>query len=346
MSSQPECFSQTTCKPSNRLLTIRILYKNRSAAVVKGTFNLRGKPISIYIQIPDTIIIVFYYTIFLERNYNMIFTSNTMNLNIKDALAYLSFKALDSLPYIKHAFSTRLGGVSRGEFNSMNMSFNRGDDAENVTENYKRLCAAVGIEFESLVASAQDHHTFVRRVTSSEKGIGIYKPRDLESVDALITNEKGVTLVTYFADCTPILLVDTKKLAVGAAHAGWRGTVGRIGEKTVERMTEEFGSNPNDIVAAIGPTINKCCYEVDEPVALKFKELEGLDTEKFVTPKEGGKYMIDLAETNRQILMSAGVPDKNITLSDVCTRCNSDLVWSHRATGGKRGGMCALIEIV
>lgn len=276
----------------------------------------------------------------------MIFTSSTMNLNIKDALAYLSFKSLDSLPCIKHAFSTRLGGVSKGEFNSMNMSFNRGDSEENVTENYKRLCSAVGIEFESLVASAQDHHTFVRRVTSKEKGIGIYKPRDLESVDALITNEKGVTLVTYFADCTPLLFVDTKNHAIGAAHAGWRGTVGRIGQKTVEKMTEEFGSDPSDIIATIGPTINKCCYEVDEPVALKFKELEGLNAERFVTPKSDGKYMIDLVETNRQILAAAGVPNENITLSDVCTRCNSNLVWSHRATGGKRGGMCALLELV
>ena len=276
----------------------------------------------------------------------MIFTSSTMNLNIKDALAYLSFKSLDSLTCIKHAFSTRLGGVSKGEFNSMNMSFNRGDSEENVTENYKRLCSAVGIEFESLVASAQDHHTFVRRVTSEEKGIGIYKPRDLESVDALITNEKGVTLVTYFADCTPLLFVDTKRHAIGAAHAGWRGTVGRIGQKTVQKMTEEFGSDPSDIITTIGPTINKCCYEVDEPVALKFKELEGLDADKFVTPKPDGKYMIDLVEANRQILAAAGVPNENITSSDVCTRCNSDLVWSHRATCGKRGGMCALLELV
>lgn len=276
----------------------------------------------------------------------MIFTSNTMKLNIKDALAYLTFDSLTELPYIKHAFSTRLGGVSSGEFNSMNMSFNRGDKDENVTENYKRLCNAVGVEFESLVASAQDHHTYVRRVTSKEKGIGIYKPRDMESVDALITNEKGVTLVTYFADCTPLLFVDTKNYAIGAAHAGWRGTVEMIGRKVVERMGEEFGTNPSDIIATIGPTINLCCYEVDEPVAQKFRELEGLDSTKFVFPKENDKYMIDLVETNKQVLMKARIPENNITLSDVCTRCNCDLVWSHRATKGKRGGMCALLELV
>lgn len=275
----------------------------------------------------------------------MIFKSTSMHLNIKDALAYLTFDRLEEIPFLKHAFSTRLGGVSTGEFNSMNMSFNRGDSDENVTENYRRLCRAIGVEFNDLVASAQDHNTFVRRVTSNEKGIGIYRPKDLESVDALITNEKNVALVTYFADCTPLLFVDTKNKAIGAAHAGWRGTVGKIGAETVRRMGEEFGTAPKDIVATIGPAINKCCYEVDEPVAEKFREL-GLDSERFVFPKGNDKYMIDLIETNRQILVSAGIPNENIILSDVCTRCSSDLIWSHRATGGKRGGMCSILELV
>ena len=274
----------------------------------------------------------------------MFFTSKTMKLNINDAVAYLTFNKLDEISSIKHAFSTRLGGVSCGEFKSMNMSFNRGDKEENVVENYKRLCCAVGVNFEDLVASAQDHHTFVRRVTSKEKGVGIYKPRDMESVDALVTNERKVALVTYFADCTPLLFVDPSAKAIGAAHAGWRGTVGRIGAETVRKMREEFSSNPKNIIAAIGPAINKCCYEVDEPVAQKFKEL-CLDDSKFVFPKENGKFMIDLIETNRQILMSAGIPSENIYISDICTRCNCDLVWSHRATGGKRGGMCAVLQL-
>lgn len=276
----------------------------------------------------------------------MIFTSKNMKLNFKDALAYLTFDSLSELDYVKHAFSTRLGGVSTGEFNSMNMSFNRGDCAENVTENYKRLCSAVGIEFESLVASAQDHNTFIRKVTSADKGVGIYRPRDMESVDGLITNEKGVTLVTYFADCTPILLVDTNNKAIGAAHAGWRGTVAGIGKIIVEKMAEEFGTSPEDIIATIGPTINKCCYEVDKPVADRFMNIENTQPEKFVKNTGFGKYMIDLVETNKQILLSAGIPKKNITLSDVCTKCSSDLIWSHRATNGRRGGMCAMLELV
>ena len=167
----------------------------------------------------------------------------------------------------------------------------------------------------------------------------------MESVDALITNEKGVTLVTYYADCTPLFFVDTKNKAIGLAHAGWRGTVGKIGEKVVKKMTELYGTNPADIKAAIGPAISVCCYEVDYPCAENFLKLEGLESEKFVFPKENGKYMLDLLETNRQILVSCGVKPENITVSDVCTNCNSDLLWSHRATKGHRGTMCAFMCI-
>lgn len=275
----------------------------------------------------------------------MNFQSNTMTLNSPDSVPYLTYNSLSEINFINHAFSTRLGGVSVGEFASMNLAFNRGDNPESVTENYKRICKSAGFDFDSLTASAQDHNTFVRAVTSENKGVGIYKPRDLHSVDALITNEKGVTLVTYYADCTPLFFVDTKQKAIGLAHAGWRGTVGRIGEKVVKKMTEFYGTNPADIVAAIGPAISVCCYEVDKPCADKFYALSDLDSSRFVFPKENGKYMIDLLETNRQILVAAGVKNENITVSDVCTNCNSELLWSHRATKGKRGTMSAFMCI-
>lgn len=271
--------------------------------------------------------------------------SKTMTLNSPDTVPYLTYNSLSEINFINHAFSTRLGGVSAGEFTSMNMAFNRGDNPENVTENYKRICKSAGFDFDSLTASAQDHNTFVRAVTSENKGVGIYKPRDLQSVDALITNEKGVTLVTYYADCTPLFFVDIKQKAIGLAHAGWRGTVGRIGEKVVNKMTELYGTNPADIVAAIGPAIFVCCYEVDKPCADNFYALSDLDSSRFVFPKENGKYMIDLLETNRQILEAAGVKNENITVSDVCTNCNSELLWSHRATKGKRGTMSAFLCI-
>ncbi len=275
----------------------------------------------------------------------MIFESSVMNLNIVSALAYLSFKELDAVPFIRHGFSTRLGGVSKNEFNSLNMAFGRGDSDENVNENFKRLCSAVGVDYESLVASSQDHNTFVRKVTKAERGIGIYRPKDMQSVDGLITNESGVSLVTYYADCTPLMFVDTKTKAIGSAHAGWRGTVGKIGGEVIRKMKEEFGSSPEDIIVTIGPAISKCCYEVDEPVAVQFENL-GLDSKKIVFPKDDGKFMIDLLETNKQIVMGEGVPESNITISDICTKCNCDLVWSHRATQGKRGGMCAILSVV
>lgn len=273
----------------------------------------------------------------------MKFFSNVMKLHNTDSVPYLTYDSLSEITFINHAFSTKHGGVSEGEFESMNFAFNRGDNPDNVTQNYKRFCQSAGFEYETLTASAQDHNTVVRAVTEKDCGVGIYKPRDMESVDALITNEKGVTLVTYYADCTPLFFVDTKNKAIGLAHAGWRGTVGRIGEKVVKKMTELYDTNPADIKAAIGPAISVCCYEVDYPCAENFLKLEGLESEKFVFPKENGKYMIDLLETNRQILVSCGVKPENITVSDVCTNCNSDLLWSHRATKGHRGTMCAFM---
>ena len=276
----------------------------------------------------------------------MNFTSKTMRLQNADTDPYLQFNSLSELKFIRHAFSTRLGGVSEGEFTSMNTAFNRGDDPAHVTENYRRICAAAGFDFDSLVASAQDHHTYVRAVTSADRGVGIRKPRDRESVDALITNEPGVTLVTYYADCTPLFFVDTKNRAIGLAHAGWRGTVGRIGEKVLEKMHDCYGTEPSDVVAAIGPAISRCCYEVDEPCAKHFLAMTDLRPEQFVFPKEGGKFMLDLLETNRQILVAAGVKPENITVSDLCTNCHSDLLWSHRATKGRRGTMSAMMAII
>ncbi len=273
----------------------------------------------------------------------MKFESKTMTINNADSVPYLTYNSLSEIKFINHAFTTRLGGVSEGEFASMNMAFNRGDNSERVTENYRRFCAGAGFDFNSLVASAQDHHTYVRAVTSADKGIGIYRPRDMESVDALITNEPNVTLVTYYADCTPLFFVDTEKRAIGLAHAGWRGTVSRIGEKVIKKMTELYGTDPKDIKTAVGPAISVCCYEVDEPCAANFLALTDLPVERFVFSKDAGKYMLDLLEANRQILMAAGVPEENITLSDLCTNCNSELLWSHRATKGHRGTMSAMM---
>lgn len=273
------------------------------------------------------------------------FDSKVMRLCVNNNVPYLRYKALEKVSFINHAFSTRLGGVSEGEFSTMNFAFNRGDNPSAVTENYKRFCNAVGFDFDTLVASAQDHNTYVRKVTKTDCGVGITKPRDIASVDALVTNEKGVTLVTYYADCTPIFFVDTQKKVIALAHAGWRGTVGKICKNVIQTMVNDYGSDVKDILCCIGPAISQCCYEIDEVCYNEFVKAGNLDINKIMTSKGNGKYMANLLETNRQIITACGVPNENITISDVCTMCNSDLLWSHRATQGHRGTMCAFMCI-
>ncbi len=275
----------------------------------------------------------------------MQYDSKNMNFNERSGVAYLTSPSFERFGFVRHAFSTRLGGVSQNEYASMNLNFGRGDPDETVMENYRRFCLAAGFDSRTLVASAQDHHTFIRRVTSENYGNGIWKPRDMQSVDGLITNEPNVTLVTYYADCVPLFFLDPQKRAIGLAHAGWRGTVAKIGEKAVEAMEREFGSDPKKILAAVGPSIGPCCFEVDAPVYDEFIKLMELAPQEFITEKGGGKYMIDLWEANRRVLMNAGIPAENISVAQLCTKCNAEWLFSHRASGGKRGGLAAMMCI-
>ncbi len=271
------------------------------------------------------------------------FSSKVMHLNVHKGIPFLTYDVLSEIPFITHAFSTRLGGVSKGEFSTMNFAFNRGDNPDDVMENYRRFCEAVGLDFDTLVASSQDHHTFVRKVTHENYGVGITRPKDIQSVDALVTNEPDVTLVTYYADCTPLFFVDTSQKVIALAHGGWRGTVGRIAGKVIDMMKQDYGCQVENILCCIGPAISECCYEVDKSCYEQFAGMENICIEKIAFPTGDGKYRIDLLETNRQVILSCGVPEKNITVSDVCTKCNSELLWSHRATNGHRGTMCAFL---
>lgn len=271
--------------------------------------------------------------------------SKTMTLK-GDKTPYLTYNALNEIPFIRHAFSTRLGGVSRGVCESMNLAFGRGDDKETVLTNYRLMCESAGFDYESLCGSVQIHEALVRKVSKDDRGHGVLRDRKWKSADALITNDKDVTLVTYYADCTPVFFVDTKNHAIGLAHAGWRGTVERIVANTVNAMKKEFGTNPEDLTCAIGPVIGKCCYEVDNDCANHFKALSEIDSGLVLTRKENGKFMVDLAFTNKLLLMNSGVKEENIIVSDLCTKCNSDLLWSHRATSGNRGTMAAFMQII
>lgn len=269
---------------------------------------------------------------------------SNMRLDINDGTGVLRFPALEQCSGVNHAFSTRIGGVSCNEFASMNLGFGRGDEDDIVAENYRIFCRAAGFESESLVTGNQDHHVNVRRVGKEQRGIGVWREKDMESIDGLCTDEKGVTLVIYCADCVPLYFIDEKHHAIGLAHAGWRGTADGMAEVMVKRMSEEFGTEPKDIRAAIGPSICKECFEVDEPVAAEFLKLDG--AEKFVTEKdEHGKYHVDLWECNRQFMLSAGIPAENITVGGVCTMHESDLLFSHRKTRGQRGSNCAMLAL-
>lgn len=270
--------------------------------------------------------------------------SKTLNIVKKDKLVYIQFPKLVSEKGVRHIFSTRHGGVSSGDAATMNLSFDKDTNRENVIKNFEILCDAVGINPENLVLSRQTHTNNVVIVTEQDRGRGIYK-ESFEDVDGLITNCPNVALVTQYADCTPLIFYDPVKRVVATSHAGWRGTVQLIGKCTVDKMAQEFGCNPSDIIAGIGPNIGQCCYEVDDPVINEFKKIDFLKLSDFIKVKGNGKYMLDLVEANRQILIASGILPENIDVSDICTCCNSEDLHSHRATKGKRGTIGVIIEL-
>lgn len=270
--------------------------------------------------------------------------SKSLNIINKDGLVYVSFPNMERAG-VTAAFTTRLGGMSRGQYASMNMSFTNGDSKESVTKNYEILLSALGLDYKIAVLSHQTHTDNIRIITEEDIGKGIVIKRDYENVDGLITNLKGVTLVTQYADCVPLLFFDPERKVVATSHAGWRGTVKEIGLKTVLKMKEAFGCLPQNIIAAIGPSIGMCCYEVDDPVIDQIKALNYLEQNKVFFPKGSGKYQLDLREANRQILVWSGIKNENICVSDLCTCCHSEIFHSHRATAGKRGNLAAVIAL-
>lgn len=265
--------------------------------------------------------------------------------NIQNGVNYLTFPIFERAG-VRHGFSTRLGGVSQGELGAMNLSFSRGDDPERVMENHRRFAAAVGYPVEDLVFSDQVHDTVIRRVDSSDCGKGILRESDLKSVDGLITDDPNVVLMTFFADCVPLFFYDPVNHAVGAVHSGWRGTVRRIGAKAVTAMREEFGTEPENLLAVIGPSICRDCYEVSEDVAEAFRqEFRKEQWEELLTAKPEQKYQLDLWRSNEIILQEAGIPEDQIEVSGMCTCCHPEYLFSHRASGGKRGNLAGVITL-
>lgn len=256
---------------------------------------------------------------------------------------YVKFSVFDQ--NVSAVYTTRFGGVSKGRYASMNMSFSNGDDPQKVLQNYKNICACENIDHHRLVFSKQEHTDNIRIVSVDDIGKGISKKRDYGAVDGLISNISNCGLVTQYADCIPLLFYDPVHKVIAAAHGGWRGTVKEIARKTVEKMTEAFGCNPADMAAAIGPGICKNCYEVDQTVTIPLRRLTGLDLEKCLTEIKEGKFLLDLKDLNRQMMVGAGIKPENIEVSPFCTCCNSHVFHSHRATGGHRGNNAAIIYL-
>lgn len=266
--------------------------------------------------------------------------------NRRGTMEYLTFPLLSQTGLVNHLFTTRTGGVSKGIYSSMNLSYTRGDEKEAVDENYRRVAAVFHASPEQIVCTDQTHTTNVRLVGYEDCGKGVITPKDYQDVDGLIAAKPGIILTTFYADCVPLYFVDTEHKAIGLSHSGWRGTVAGMGSCTLKAMKDAFGTRPEAVIAAIGPSICQDCYEVGEDVAVSFKKALKGTTEKVLLPgREKGKYQLNLWEANRQLLLEAGILEKNLAITDICTCCNQNYLFSHRASGGKRGNLAAMLEL-
>ncbi len=255
-------------------------------------------------------------------------------------LLFLKFPILERAGIVKHGFSTRLGGVSKGDCASMNISMHRGDDPRAVEKNRRRIAAAIGVSPENMVYAQQTHTTNVAVAAQADAG------RSFPDTDGMITDVPGLCLVTFYADCVPLYFVDPIRRAIGLSHSGWRGTVNKMANVTVSRMREAFGSRPEEIIAVVGPSICQDCYEVGEDVILAFKENYRRDCwEELFYQKENGKYQLDLWKANEYNFLEAGIRKDLIAVTNLCTCCNPDLLFSHRVSGWKRGNLSAFLAL-
>ncbi|GFN30411.1 peptidoglycan editing factor PgeF [Paenibacillus xylaniclasticus] len=256
-------------------------------------------------------------------------------------------------------FTTRLGGVSGKPWASLNMGLHVGDKNEAVVENRRLLTEAIGWPFESFTCAEQVHSDHVQVVKAEDAGRGRdSRQTAFQHTDALVTNVPGVLLASFYADCVPLYFYDPENNAVGLAHAGWKGTAAEIAIRTVETMREHYGTDPAKLYGAIGPAIGVCCYEVDGAVIGRMEELcrsfsyntatfdsSAAAIERMVQHKGGGKAMLDLKEINRHIMIKAGILPIHIELTNWCTSCSNDLLYSHRAEHGATGRMASWIGI-
>lgn len=282
-------------------------------------------------------------------------------------ITYINFSQLNETGIVKHLFTTRRGGVSTGEFSSLNLSYTRGDNSDCVDENFRRVAQVLGCQTSDIVCSDQTHTVNIRKVTSQDKGKGVISPKDYTDIDGLITNEPGIVLATFYADCVPLYIVDVNNHAIGLSHSGWRGTVQKMGDVTLRAMKQAYGTKPSDVRVAIGPSICQSCYEVSEDVANEFmvafpnaeqyekeyrkcfaqdEETELIENRSCLCyQKENGKYQLNLWFANYIVFREAGVSQEQIEITDLCTCCNPELLFSHRASHGRRGNLGAFLML-
>lgn len=283
------------------------------------------------------------------------FIKEQLKINVsQNNAAYFTFPAIEDIPGFKHVMTTRLGGVSKGPFASMNFSLRDGDDKDNVAENFKKIADILGTDCSHIATTKQTHTANVRVVSKEDGGKGIIKERDYTDTDALITNERGLALSAFSADCVPVMFIDPVKRAIGIAHSGWKGTAGLICENVIKAMGQNYGSAPEDIITGIGPCICRDCYEIGPEVAARFMnapfgDVPDNDLLKISPPKakkpgreyvnpvltrktdtDEEKYLLDLWEANKIILIYSGIKPENIHITDVCTKCNPKLLFSYR----------------
>lgn len=259
----------------------------------------------------------------------------------------IKYKIFDAYPELVTGFSTRFGGVSKEHLASLNLSFTRGDDEDNVIENHKRFAEAVGYDYAKTVFSDQVHKTDIHIIDSYEDvGKGIVKKSDIKEIDGLITALSNIPIMTFYADCVPLYMYDSVNHVIGLAHSGWKGTVAGIGAVMVEKMAANYGTKADDIICAIGPSICRDCYEVDDVVYDRLADrFTGYEIGSMITKKGEGKYQLDLHKACLINFINAGVPREHIALSDLCTCCNSNVLYSHRASKGMRGNLAAVMML-
>lgn len=275
-------------------------------------------------------------------------SQDKIRLNQEGEVPFFYFPLLQDTGMVHHGFSTRLGGVSSGEFASMNFNLTRGDDPANVEENFRRFCGAIGCDWDKAVLSHQTHTVNVQVVTEDmvTPGRTLMEKKPFSDVDGLITDVPEAVLVTSFADCVPLYFLDPVRHVIGLSHSGWRGTVNRMGAVTVDRMKETYGCRPEEILACVGPSICRDCYEVGPEVAEEFRAVfPAQEADLILRENEAGKYQLDLWKANELILLHAGVLEAHMAVTNVCTCCNPELLFSHRYTKGRRGNLSAFLSL-